>query len=177
MRLGLALLSALLASGSAAPVVSYDAATDFRHYRSYSFVFPHPPANMDPSLYRQVRAAIDHSLRAHGFGHSSPGDFAVGFTVGPRAKMHASDYGHYAFYYGAEEAASHQNWVNRELSQRSDHDDTLSIDLYDTYTKHSIWHGIAPVPIVPHTRQAIVEHEVDDVLRLFPPKGHEPSKI
>lgn len=84
--------------------------------------------------------------------------------------MHSSDYGHYAFYYSPEERAAHQDWVNRELSQRSDHDDTLSIDIYDTGTKHSIWHGIAPVPIVPHSRQAIVEHEVDDVLSLFPPR-------
>jgi hypothetical protein len=168
MRLGLALLAAL-ASAPAAPVVSYYPGTNFGHYRSYSFVFSNPPSNMDPTLYRQVRAAIDHSLGAHGFVHSRPGDFAVGFTVGPWAKMHASDYGHYAFYYSAEERAAHQHWVNRELSQRSDHDDTLSIDIYDTGTKHSIWHGIAPVPIVPHTRQAIVEHEVDDVLSLFPP--------
>jgi hypothetical protein len=170
MRLALALLAASLASGPTMPVVSYDEATDFSHYRSYSFVFPHAPANMDPTLYRQVRAAIDHSLDAHGFVHSNPGDFAIGFTVGPRAKMHASDYGHYAFYYGDEEATAHQKWVNNQTSRQADHDDTLSIDIYDTYTKHSIWHGIALVPIVPHTRQAIVEHEVDDVLRLFPPK-------
>ena len=163
-------MSALLANAPAAPVVSYHAGTDFSHYRSYSFAFANPPANMDPTLYRQVRAAIDHSLGARGYGHANPGDFAVGFTVGPRARMHASDYGHYAFYYSAGEAASHHDWVNRELAERSDHDDTLSIDIYDTHTKHSVWHGIAPVPIVPHTRQAIVEHEVDDVLSLFPPK-------
>ena len=170
MRLGLALLAASLASGPAIPVVSYDEQTDFSHYRSYSFVFPHAPANMDPSLYRQVRAAIDHSLGAHGFVHSRPGDFAIGFTVGPRAKMHASDYGHYAFYYGAGEAAAHQKWINSKSSLQADNDDRLSIDVYDTSTKHSIWHGVALAPIVLHTRQAIVEHEVDDVLRLFPPK-------
>ena len=84
--------------------------------------------------------------------------------------MHASDYGHYAFYYSAKETAAHQEWVNNQLAQQSERDDTLSIDVYDTQTKHAIWHGIAPVPIVPHTRQAIVEHEVDDVLSLFPPK-------
>ena len=72
--------------------------------------------------------------------------------------------------YSPEEAALHQAWVNRELAARSDHDDTLSIDIYDTQTKRSIWHGIAPVPIVPHTRQAVIEHEVNEVLRLFPPK-------
>jgi hypothetical protein len=117
-----------------------------------------------------VRAAIDHSLGAHGYGHSRPGDFAVGFTVGPRAKMHAADYGHYAFYYSPEEAALHKAWVNRVLAERADRDDTLSIDVYDTYTKHSIWHAIAPVPFAPHTSQAVLEHEVDDVLRQFPPK-------
>ena len=163
-------LFAAAAAAPAAPVISYHEGTDFSHYRNYSFAFAHPPANMDPTLYRQVRAAIDHSLGAHGFGHSQPGDFAVGFTVGPRAKMHATDYGHYAFYYSKAEAAQHQDWINRELAERSDRDDTLSIDIYDTATKHSIWHGIAPVPIVPHTRQAVVEHEVDDVLSLFPPK-------
>ena len=170
MALGLALSAALAASAHAAPVISYDPETDFSHYRNYSFVFPHPPANIDPTLYRQVRAAVDHSLGAHGFGHSRPGDFAVAFAVGPRAKMHASDYGNYAFYYSPEEAALHQAWVNREMSARADRDDTLSIDIYDTQTKHSIWHGIAPVPIVPHMRQAVVEHEVDEVLRQFPPK-------
>jgi hypothetical protein len=170
MSLGLTLLAALLAGTPAEPVVSYDTATDFSHYRSYSWVFPHPPANMDPTLYRQVRVAIDRALRTHGYGHSSPGDFAIAFTVGPRAKMHATDFGHYAFYYSPGEAALHQQWVNRELAERSEHDDTLSIDIYDTYTKHSIWHGIAPLPIVPHTRQAIVDHEVDGVLSLFPPK-------
>jgi hypothetical protein len=169
MFLGSTLLAALLA-GTPAPVVSYDPATDFSHYRSYSWVFSHTPANMDPTLYRQVRVAVERSLGAHGFVHSRPGDFAVAFTVGPRSKMHATDYGHYAFYYSPEEAAAHQHWVNRELANRSDHDDTLSIDIYDTHTKHSIWHGIAPIPIVPHTRQAIVEHEVNDVLSLFPPK-------
>jgi hypothetical protein len=159
-----------MASAPAAPVVSYDAETDFSHYRSYSWVFPHQPANMDPTLYRQVRAAVDRSLGAHGFGHSNFGDFAVAFTVGPRGKMHATDYGHYAFYYSPDEAALHNAWVNRELAERTDHDDTLSIDIYDRHTKHSIWHGIAPVPIAPHTRQAVIEHEVNDVLRLFPPK-------
>jgi hypothetical protein len=84
--------------------------------------------------------------------------------------MHATDFGNYAFYYSPEEAALHQAWVNRELAERSDRDDTLSIDIYDTQTKHSIWHAIAPVPIVPHTRQAVIEHEVNDVLKLFPPK-------
>ena len=170
MRLGLALMAASLAGAPPGPVISYDPGTNFGHFHSYSFVFPNPPANMDPTLYRQVRAAIDHSLGAHGFRPSSPGDFAVGFTVGPRAKMHASDYGHYAFYYSPEEAAAHQNWINRELSLSADRDDTLSIDIYDTYSKHSVWHGVASVPIVPHTRQAIVEHEVDDVLSLFPPR-------
>jgi hypothetical protein len=169
MFMGMTALAALVA-GTPAPVVSYDQTTDFSHYASYSWAFLHQPTNMDPTLYRQVRAAVDRSLGAHGFGHSSPGDFAVAFTVGPRAQMHATDFGHYAFYYGPEEAVAHQAWVNRELADRSDRDDTLSIDIYDTHTKHSIWHGIAPVPIVPHTRQAIVEHEVNDVLSLFPPK-------
>jgi hypothetical protein len=166
----LVLLASLVTGAPQAPVVSYDVATDFSHYRNYSFVFPNPPANMDPALYRQVRGAIDHSLGAHGFRHSSPGDFAVAFTVGPRANVHATDYGHYAYYYSQAEAALHQKWVNRELADLTDKDDTLSIDIYDTYTKHSIWHGIVPAPIVAHTRQAVVEHEVDDVLSLFPPK-------
>lgn len=171
MRLDLVLLAALTAAAPAAPVVSYDPGTEFHHYRSYTWAFTHAPANMDPTLYRQVRHSIDQSLEAHGFVHSPHPDFAVGFTVGPRAKMHASDYGHYAFYYSASEAASHQDWVNRELAERSDRDDTLSIDIYDTQTKSSVWHGIAPVPIVLHTRSSVIEHEVDDVLRLFPPKG------
>jgi len=171
MRLELALLAVLTAAApAAAPVVSYDPDTEFHHYRSYTWAFAHTPSNIDPTLYRQVRHSIDQSLEAHGFVHSPHADFAVGFTVGPRARMHASDFGHYAFYYSASEAASHQDWINRELAQRSDHDDTLSIDIYDTQTKSSVWHGIAPDPVVPHTRPSIVEHEVDAVVSLFPPR-------
>ncbi len=172
MRLGFALVAALMANAPpAAPVVSFDPSTNFSHFRSYSWVFEHPPATMDQNLYRQVRVSVDRSLEAHGFTQSAPGDFAIAFTIGPRADVHASDYGHYAPYYGGEEAALHQGWINRELSERSDHDNTLSIDIYDTYSKHSIWHGIAPDPIGPNTRQAIVEHEVNDVLSQFPPKN------
>ena len=131
MYLDMTVLAALLAV-TPAPVISHDPATDFSHYRSYSWVFPHPPANMDPTLYRQVRTAVDRSLGASGFGYSRPGDFAVAFTIGPRSQMHATDYGHYAFYYSPSEAAAHRDWVNRELAELSNHDDTLSIDIYDT---------------------------------------------
>ncbi len=170
MSFGLMVMAALLAGAPPAPVVSYDPANDFTHYGSYSWVFLHPPANMDPTLYRQVHAAIDRSLRAHGFVRSEPTDFAVAFTVGQRTKMHASDYGHYAFYYSPAEAAGHQDWVNREIANRVNQDNTLTIDIYDARTRHSVWHGIALVPIVPQTRQAIIEHEVSDVLSQFPPK-------
>jgi hypothetical protein len=170
MCLALAAAAALISGAPAAGVISYEPNADFRHYRSYEWVFPHAPANLDPTLYRQVRAAVDHSLQAQGFRHSQHGDLAVAFTLGRRSNMHPEDYGHYAFYYSPAEAATHRDWVNRELAERTDHDDLLSIDIYDAATKHSIWHGIAPVPIVSGTRQRVIEHEVDDVLSQFPPK-------
>lgn len=170
MRLLLA-LAALLAAGPAAPIVAYDSAAHFDQYRSYSWIFKSAPGGMDPNIYRQVRAAVDRSLTSRGFVKSDYGDFAVAFTLGPRANVHASDYGHYAPYYGGDEAAGHQTWINRELSDRNSHEHTLAIDIYDNYSKHSVWHGVAPVPILPSTRQAIVEHEVDDVVSLFPPKS------
>jgi hypothetical protein len=171
MRL-LAIVSlALLAAAPPAPVVSYDPSTDFHHFRTYSWVFRGTPGGMDANLYRQVRVAVDHSLGAHGFVKSDYGDFAVAFTLGPRTNVHAGDYGHYAPYYRDEEAAAHQMWINRELAHRNWHEHTLAIDIYDNYSKHSVWHGVAPVPIVPSTRHTIVEHEVNDVLSLFPPKN------
>ena len=166
-----ALIIAAQASASAAPVVSYDPATDFSHLRSYSWVFEAPPGGIDQNLYRQIHVAVDRSLEAHGFVKSNQGDFAVAFTIGPRENVHPSDYGHYAAYYSGEEAAAHKNWVNQERADLSTHKNTLAIDIYDTYSKHSVWHGVAPVPIVPQTRQAVVEHEVNDVLALFPPKN------
>jgi uncharacterized protein DUF4136 len=171
MRLLLPLMLALTAAAPAAPVVAFDTDTDFSHYRSYSWVYHGPPGGMDPNLYRQIRVAVDRSLGAHGFVKSNDGDFAVAFTLGPRSNMHASDFGHYAPYYSGEEAAGHQMWINRELAERNSHEHTLAIDIYDNRSKHSVWHGLAPVEIVPQTRQAIVEHEVDDVLSLFPPKA------
>jgi len=169
MRPFLPIVIALVAAAPAAPVVSFDSATDFHRFRTYSWVFEHTPSGMDPNFYRQVRVSVDRSLAAHGFVKSEPGDFAVAFTLGPRANVHAYDFGHYAPYYSGAEAAAHQHWVNNELAERSTHEHTLAIDIYDTYTKHAIWHGLAPDPIMPKTRQAIVEHEVNDVLSRFPP--------
>jgi hypothetical protein len=126
---------------------------------------------MDQNLYRQIRVAIDRSLRAHGFMQSNHGEFAVAFTLGPRENVHASDYGHYAPYYRGTNAAEHKAWINEERAALSTHEHTLAIDIYDAESKQPVWHGVAPVPIVPETRTAIVEHEVNDVLSLFPP-GH-----
>jgi hypothetical protein len=170
MRAIMIALAAVLQAAPSAPVVSFNPAADFSHFRSYNWVFSSPPGGMDPNLYRQIRHAVDESLSAHGFVQSKEGDFAVAFTLGPRENVHPSDFGHYAPYYSGEEAAAHKNWVNQELANLSTHEHTLAIDIYDGYSKHSVWHGVAPQPIIPETRTAIVEHEVNDVLSLFPPK-------
>jgi Domain of unknown function (DUF4136) len=171
MRTIIALLAVLQAATASAPVASFDPETDFSHYRSYKWVFHSPPAGMDQNLYRHIRFAVDRSLAAHGFVRSDEGEFAVAFTLGPREQVHPSDYGHYAPYYSGDQAAAHSKWVNQELAGLGIQQHTLAIDIYDSYSKHPVWHGLAPVPIAPATRTAIVEHEVDDVLRLFPPKG------
>jgi hypothetical protein len=171
MRILLALAAVLPAAAPSSPVTSFDPSTNFSHYRTYQWVFASPPGGMDVNLYRQIRVAVDHSLGAHGFVQADYGDFAVAFTLGPRENVHASDYGNYAPYYAAEEAAAHKAWVNQELAGLSTHEHSLAIDIYDANSKHSIWHGVAPIPIVPQTRAAVVEHEVYDVLSLFPPKN------
>jgi hypothetical protein len=171
MRMLFAVVATLLSGAPAAPVVSFYPDTNFDHYRSYTWVFKSMPAGIDANLYRQITVSVDHSLNSHGFVRAEPGDFAVAFTIGPRSNVHPSDYGHYSPYYSGSEADAHHDWVNRELATRSSHEHTLAIDIYDTYTKHAVWHGLAPVEILPQTRQAIVEHEVDQVLSQFPPSA------
>jgi len=171
MRMLVVLLALMQAAGPSAPITSYYADTDFSQYHSYNWVFASPPGGMDINLYNQIHHAVDESLAAHGFAKSSDGDFAVAFTLGPRENVHPSDYGHYAFYYKDSEAAAHKTWINNEQTELATHQNTLAIDIYDRYTKGSVWHGVAPVPITPGTSNAVVEHEVDDVLRLFPPKA------
>ena len=175
MRIIIALAAVLQVAAPSAPVVSFDRGTDFHQFRSYNWVFVSTPGGMDQNLYRQIRHAIDESLGSHGFVQSSHGDFAVAFTLGPRENVHPSDFGHYAPYYSGEEAAAHKNWVNGELADLSAHDHTLAIDIYDSYSKQSVWHGVAPVPILPETRTAVIEHEVNDVVSLFPPKNVCPT--
>ncbi|HVI80122.1 MAG TPA: DUF4136 domain-containing protein [Candidatus Acidoferrum sp.] len=170
MRSLIALVAALQMAPSA-PVVSFDPAADFHQLRSYNWVFVSTPSGMDQNLYWQIRHAVDQSLRAHGFVQSSHGDFAVAFTLGPRENVHPSDFGHYAPYYSGEEAAAHKHWVHQELADLSTHEYTLAIDFYDSYGKHSMWHGLATHPIAPGTRTAIIEHDVNDVVSLFPPKN------
>ena len=171
MRIIIALAAVMQAAAPSAPVVSFDPAADFHQFRSYNWVFVSTPSGMDQNLYRQIRHAVDESLGAHGFVQSKHGDFAVAFTLGPRENVHPSDFGHYAPYYSGEEAAAHKNWVNQELADLSTHEHTLAIDIYDSYAKHSVWHGVAPQPIEPGTRTAVIEHEVNDVVSLFPPKN------
>jgi len=170
MRMLVALLALMQAAGPSAPITSYFPDTDFSQLRSYTWVFASPPAGIDPNLYRQIHHAVDQSLAAHGFAKKDDGDFAVAFTLGPRENVHPSDYGHYAWYYKADEAAEHKKWINNELAALATHENTLAIDIYDRNSRHAIWHGVAPVPIPPGTSNAVVEHEVDDVLKLFPPK-------
>jgi len=170
MRAFIALAAVFQTAAPSAPIVSFDPGTDFHQFRSYTWVYASTPSGMDQNLYRQIRHAVDESLGAHGFVRSEHGDFAVAFTLGPRENVHPADFGHYAPYYSGEEAAAHKKWINQELAELSTHEHTLAIDIYDNYSKHSVWHGVAPDPIVPTTRTAVVEHEVNDVLSLFPPK-------
>lgn len=170
MRMIIALVAALQAAVASAPLISFDPHADFAHYRSYKWVFHSTPAGIDQNLYRQIRVAVDRSLASRGFVQSNDGEFAVAFTLGARENVHPSDYGHYAPYYRPDEAAAHKQWVNQQLAAGSIGDHMLAIDIYDSTSKHPVWHGVGAVPIAPDTRPAVVEHEVNDVLSLFPPK-------
>jgi hypothetical protein len=156
---------------ASAPLITFDPHADFNHYRSYKWVFHSPPGGMDQNLYRQIRVAVDRSLASRGFVQSNDGEFAVAFTVGARENVHPSDYGHYAPYYSPDGAAAHRQWINQELAARGIHDHMLAIDIYDSYSKQPVWHGVAPFTVAPDTRTAVVEHEVNDVLSLFPPSN------
>jgi hypothetical protein len=169
MRMIIALVAALQTAAPSSPVSLYDTQTDFSHYRTYKWVFSSAPGGMDQNLYRQIRAAIDRSLADRGFGKSDQGDFAIAFTVGPRDKVHPTDYGLYALYYSGEEAAANKKWINDKLGN-GNHAHTLSIDIYDAYNKHAVWSGVGPVPILPKSDSELIEKEVKEVLGQFPPK-------
>jgi len=131
----------LLVGCASGPTVNVDSdpSADVSRYRTYSWAFSSTPRGMNPLTYERVKSSIDANLASRGYSQASPGDFAVGFTLGARDKVEVDDFGAYGPYYRG------WGWGPRygNVDVRNVTEGTLTIDIYDTGTKKPVWHGVA----------------------------------
>ncbi len=167
----------LLASCATTPDVKVDAdpSANLGAYRTYSWVYSDAPRGMNPLMYQRVRQSIDTYLAGRGYSQASPGDFAVGFTLGARDKVEVDDFGPYGGFYPGYGMGYRWGWAApySTTEVRNVTEGTLAIDIYDTASKKPVWHGAASqnVGSTPVTQEQI-DVAVSSVLSKFaaPPK-------
>jgi hypothetical protein len=164
----LLLCSQSVAAGPHPPNVNitWDQNIKFGKYHSYIWVPGRtPPAGENVADYERVRASIDRYLASRGFRKGPTGEFAIA--------VRATD---------AKPGYEGSGWGSVA---------SLSIDIYDTATKHRIWNGIAKVEVSRlwngiakvEVRRRLSPHELDRaverLLDRFPPSHgcfHGPAK-
>lgn len=146
----------LLVGCASGPTVNVDSdpSANVSGYRTYSWAFSSTPRGMNPLTYERVKSSIDSNLASRGYSQASPGDFAVGFTLGARDKVEVDDFGAYGPYYRG------WGWGPRysNLDVRNVTEGTLTIDIYDTGTKKPVWHGVATQNI---GSTAVTQEQID----------------
>ncbi|HVK40907.1 MAG TPA: DUF4136 domain-containing protein [Phenylobacterium sp.] len=162
----------LLASCASGPAVKVDAdpAANLSAYRTYSWAYAEPPRGMNPLSYQRVRQSIDANLASRGYTQASPGDFAVGFTLGARDKVEVTDFGPYGGFYPGYGRGFRGGWAApyNDVDVRNVTEGTLAIDIYDSGTKKPVWHGVATQNIGSNVTQQQIETAVSSVLAKFP---------
>lgn len=163
----------LLAGCATGPnvVVDSDPNVDVSRYRTYSWAFSSTPRGMNPLTYQRVKTAIDANLSSRGYTQASPGDFAVGFTLGARDKVEVDTFGAYGPYYGRGWGYGWGGYGyagGPQTYARSYTEGTLTIDIYDTGTKQPVWHGVASQEIsASKVTQEVIDEAVAAVLAKF----------
>ncbi len=125
--------------------VDSDPSANVAAYRTYSWVYSDAPRGMNPLTYQRVRQSIDGYMASRGYTQASPGDFAIGFTLGRRDKVEVNDFGPYGGFYPGYGRGYRYGWApaysNVEVNNITE--GTLAIDIYDTGTKKPVWNGVA----------------------------------
>lgn len=148
--------------------INYDAdpSANFSSYKSYSWASATTPQGMNPLIFQRVKTAIASTLATRGYSEGSPGEFAVGFTLGSRDRVQVTDFGSYGAFYRPWGGWGGYNNVD----VRNVTDGTLTIDIYDTRTKQPVWHGTATQEVSSKAPdQAKIDSVVAAVLANFPP--------
>lgn len=149
----------LLVGCATGPTVQVDSdpSADVSRYRTYSWAFSGTPRGMNPLTYQRVKQSIDANLTSRGYSQASPGDFAVGFTLGARDKVEVDDFGPYGAGYGRGwgwgRGVGYSNVEVRNVTEGS-----LTIDIYDTGTKQPVWHGVASQEV---GSSAVTQEQID----------------
>lgn len=167
----------LLAGCASTPNVKVDAdpSANVSAYRTYSWAYHDTPRGMNPLSYQRVKGSIDNYLSSRGYTQASPGDFAIGFTLGARDKVEVDDFGPYGPFYPGYGVGYRWGWAApySNVDVRNVTEGTLAIDIYDTGTKKPVWHGTASQNI---GSSAVTQEQIDTAVASVLGKFAAPAK-
>jgi len=148
--------SALLfaAGAQAKPRLTVDAAHDvhFGNYHSFDWASTTPPRGFNSVQYQRVQHDITNKLAAKGYKHAPNGDLTLALSVGKLTKVDFDRWNHYGYH----DAYAH-------------HEGQVTLDAFDSKTKHAVWHGQITDAINPKKPNAEkLQAAIDQLMAQFP---------
>ena len=148
----------------------HDSNADFRAYRTFSWISPHPllvssATMVDPRLEAYLTGSTRAVLRARGYEFAADpaaADFYVGFTVGTPLGNDAARY----------PAEVRDNLMWRPPSSSGDGSRWLAVNVYDAATRQPVWRGTVRKDVTGRDQanaEAVLKGLVESVLAEFPP--------
>jgi hypothetical protein len=153
----------------------FDETTDFKAYRTFSWIGEDPyitgdgAARVSPLAQEQIKTAIRRELVGKGYEYTDDrgnADFVVSFTVGTREKIRVESYpAHYRGLWGWH--LPYSVYYYREVSAHSYTEGTLGVDIFDNESGKPVWHGWAEKTVTASDRQDPSEPIRASVAQLF----------
>jgi len=148
--------SALLFSAGAwaKPQLTTDKAhnVNFGGYNTFTWASTTPPTGLNSVQYHRVMQDMTAKLKAKGYAHQPHGDLTLAVSVGKLTKVELDRWSHYGYH----DAYAH-------------HEGQVTLDAFDSKTKHAVWHGQITDAINPKKPNAEkLQAAIDQLMAQFP---------
>ena len=158
----LCVCTATACASAAGPDISFDAATDFSRYRTYSWSTTGALQDLGAESLVEVRAAIEQMLADRGFRQAANSDFTVSFTASQLAYARPSR-SRYTTRPSTAFAYSTPDQTGESVV-------TLAISITETATRRSLWRGSTSAVFDGAKAGDVAQRLVPRILVSFPPR-------
>jgi len=168
-------LAALAACSSVKVQTEYDKQTDFKAYKTYSYIHKEAgpdeaPAARDPRIQEAVIKGIDGNLGAKGLTRAAEGaqpDLLVAVYGFANSRIEVQSYG---YNYGMPSRYGYAPVMTTGSADvRQYKDGTLIIDLVDAAKKELVWRGTATDTYQPGAEAKTIASAIDKTFAEYPP--------